>query len=135
MSGGSMGYTCFKIEEYAECLEDKELVELAKDMAKIFHDAEWYHSSDICHGTYLKSIDEFKRKWFGADRDIRLKAYIDESVNSVKQQLYGLVGGGERCELCAKWKAGKGSDYGSCPHYSNSLTHGWENACEDYEPW
>ena len=46
MSGGSMNYACYTIEEQARYL-DRELIDIAKDMAKLFHDAEWWHSSDI----------------------------------------------------------------------------------------
>ena len=52
MSGGSMDYISYRIEEYSEDLCEHELTDLAKDLAKVYHDAEWWHSGDICEETY-----------------------------------------------------------------------------------
>ena len=47
MSGGSMDYISYRIEEYSADLCDHELTDLAKDMAEVYHDAEWWHSGAI----------------------------------------------------------------------------------------
>ena len=39
MSGGHMGYAYANIEDYADDLQDPELIDLAKDLAKVYHDA------------------------------------------------------------------------------------------------
>lgn len=93
MSGGSMNYVCFQIEEHAYMLEDPEMIALAEDMAKIFHDAEWYHSSDIRREKYIESMKAFKKKWFEGDRTERLKSYIDEELNAVKRKCFEMIGG------------------------------------------
>lgn len=92
MSGGSMSYAYFQIEEHAHMLEDPEMIALAKDMAKIYHDAEWYHSSDYGRDDYVKSVKAFKEKWFGGDRAERLKGYVDEQLKLTKNSLYGMIG-------------------------------------------
>lgn len=84
MSGGSMNYFYAQLEEYTSCLKDKELVELAEDMARLFHDREWYDSRDIGEGSWNLSVAEFKRKWFTEPREERLERYIDEAVSDLK---------------------------------------------------
>ena len=91
MSGGSMDYICYRIADYASDLCDKEMTELATDMADIFHDAEWWHSSDTCEETYRESVAKFKAKWFGTSRQDRLIGYINETLAKAKSECYALV--------------------------------------------
>lgn len=92
MSGGSMNYIYARISEAAYYVHDKEIKELLKDLSELMHDLEWYESGDYGKATYLKSLAEFKKKWFKDDRTERLKSYIDESLKDVKEELYALVG-------------------------------------------
>lgn len=93
MSGGSHNYICYKIEEeLVGQMHDKELNDLMKDIAKLAHDLEWFDSSDYGENDYKKSVEKFKNKWFGKSRNERLKEYIDESVNKLKEQLYTMIG-------------------------------------------
>ena len=46
MSGGSMNYICYQISDAANMTYDKEISELLKDLSKLLHDEEWYHSAD-----------------------------------------------------------------------------------------
>lgn len=93
MSGGSHNYICYKIEEeLVGQMHDKELDDLMKDIAKLAHDLEWYDSSDYGENDYKKSVEKFKNKWFGKSRNERLKEYIDESINELKEQLYTMIG-------------------------------------------
>jgi hypothetical protein len=92
MSGGSMDYVYARISEAAYYVHDKEIKELLKDLSELLHDLEWYESGDYGKDTYLKSLAEFKKKWFKDDRTERLKSYIDESLKVVKEELYALVG-------------------------------------------
>ena len=39
-----------------------------------------------------KTVAEFKRKWFKAERDDRLKAYIDKAVDKLRSDMYLLIG-------------------------------------------
>ena len=93
MSGGSHGYIYSQIqEELCGQMYDIELNDLMKDIAKLAHDLEWYDSADIGEESYRKTVAEFKRKWFKAERDDRLKAYIDKAVDKVRSEMYLLIG-------------------------------------------
>ena len=94
MSGGSMNYVCYTIEEQARYLEDRELIDIAKDMAKLFHDAEWWHSSDIDEKDYRETVKWFKDKWLRIGNvDERLRGYIDQIFDDAKQECKLLVTG------------------------------------------
>ena len=94
MSGGSMNYACYTIEEQARYLEDRELIDIAKDMAKLFHDAEWWHSSDIDEKDYRETAKWFKDKWLrNGNVDERLRGYIDQIFDDAKQECKLLVTG------------------------------------------
>ncbi len=125
MSGGSMNYFYAQLEEYASCLKDKELVELAEDMARLFHDREWHDSGDIGEGGWNRSVAEFKKKWFTEPREERLKRYIDEAVSDLKVSL----GIGNFCKDCALFTLQDDGYYGRCPHQKNVLVHGYEKSC------
>ena len=92
MSGGSHGYICYRIkEELQGRMHDKELDDLMEDIAQLAHDLEWFDSSDIGEEEYRESAAKFKEKWFKGNRTERLKGYIDEAVDDVKQELYKLL--------------------------------------------
>ena len=94
MSGGSMNYACYTIEEQARYLEDRELIDIAKDMAKLFHDAEWWHSSDIDEKDYRETVKWFKDKWLrNGNVDERLRGYINQIFDDAKQECKLLVTG------------------------------------------
>ena len=94
MSGGSMNYACYTIEEQARYLEDRELIDIAKDFAKLFHDAEWWHSSDIGEKDYRETVKWFKGKWLrNGNVDERLRSYIDQIFDDAKQECKLLVTG------------------------------------------
>lgn len=92
MSGGSMDYVCYKIAEYAPDLCDKELTELAKDFAEVYRAAEWWHSADTDETEYRRVVANFKEKWFGGNRDERLKGYVAEIVGKAIQDCFALSG-------------------------------------------
>lgn len=93
MSGGSMDYIGGKIDAYAKDLKDLELIDLARDLAKVFHDAEWWDCGDIGEDDYRKTVSEFKAKWFKVGRDERIMGYIDKIFNEAKQECQDLIGG------------------------------------------
>lgn len=93
MSGGSHGYICYRIEEeLCGQMYDAELNDLMKDIVKLAHDLEWYDSSDISEESYKKTVAEFKRKWFKAERENRLKVYIDDAIEKLRSDMYLLIG-------------------------------------------
>ena len=94
MSGGSHNYICYRIEEeLCGRMKDRELDDLASDIAELAHDLEWWDSGDTGEETYREHVRKFKDKWFKADRDARLKGYVDEAVASLKKELHELIGG------------------------------------------
>ena len=128
MSGGSMDYFCFKMEEYCDRLKDKELVELAKDMAKLFHDAEWFESGDIGEGNFRKSVLDFKKKWFETPREESVLKYIEAKVKEMRLDL----GIGDMCKDCKHFQKAD-SGYGNCPYCKHCMVHGYDEACEFFE--
>jgi len=97
MSGGSHGYIYNQIQsELCGQMYDVELNDLMKDIVKLAHDLEWYDSCDIGEETYQKTIAEFKRKWFKAEREDRLKAYVDEAIDKLRSEMYLLIGAERR---------------------------------------
>lgn len=91
MSGGSMNYFCYRLEEYAEYFHDKEIKALTKDLADLFHDLEWYESGDYGKDTYERSLAEFKNKWFGETRNERLKEYLNAALDDAKAEINKLI--------------------------------------------
>ena len=92
MSGGSMDYVCYRVEDAASMTHDPEFAELLHDAAKVLHDEEWWLSSDSTKEDYLEALAAFKRKWFGGDRADRLKGYIDKDMEKLRDELYALIG-------------------------------------------
>ena len=100
MSGGSMDYVYYKIEDQARYLEDRELIDIAKDFSKLFHDAEWWHSGDIDEKDYRETVKWFKDKWLrNGNIDERLRGYIDQIFDEAKQECKLLVTGESNREV------------------------------------
>ena len=93
MSGGSMDYVCYWVEEAANQMGDRELMELVKDVAGLLHDREWYISGDYSDETWEESVRKFKQKWFDKPREDRLKALIEQTFNEAKQECMSMIGG------------------------------------------
>ena len=101
MSGGSRNYIYCRLQE--ECsgqMYDPEMDELINDLCKVLHDLEWWESCDSSEEEYRKTVADFKQKWFHADRNERLKKYIDEQTNLVRKTLYRILDAGEDDEKC-----------------------------------
>lgn len=93
MSGGSHNYICYTIEEeLVGRMHDKELDDLMRDIVKLAHDLEWYESGDYGRDDYIKTVKEFKNKWFGNSRNEMLKGYIDEAIDDLREELYNMIG-------------------------------------------
>ena len=94
MSGGSMEYLCFRVEEIAGHTHDREIDMLVKDFANLLHDLEWYDSGDYGEETYRESIRVFKAKWLGAaSRTDRLAKIINTACDDLKKELIEMIGG------------------------------------------
>lgn len=96
MSGGSMSYIYSSVEEYCVgYMEDAEMNDLMKDLVEVLHDLEWWQSADTSEENYRQTLAKFKKKWFGSNREERLKGYIDKQIAETKSQLYQLIGRAE----------------------------------------
>ncbi len=63
MSGGSLDYICYKIDDVVDSIEKrattplhKAFAEHLKDVAKALHDLEWVFSGDYCDGEEVDAI-------------------------------------------------------------------------------
>lgn len=92
MSGGSMDYICYRVDEAASMCEDAELAELLHDASEVLHDEEWWKSCDISEDKYRATLAKFKAKWFEGDRAERLRGYIDEEIDRCCRRCYGILG-------------------------------------------
>lgn len=130
MSGGSMEYFYWTLENYVDSLEDVELNDLMHDIAKLYHDKEWADSGDYCDGDWNKTKTEFKNKWFKAKREDRLLGYIDKEVARLKNELIEPT----YCMNCKHWDwLNKADDYGECEFKTHCLSHAYENICDKFE--
>ena len=97
MSGGSMDYLCYRVEEQASQMGDRELSELIKDVAELLHDREWYLSGDYGDETWEKCARKFKQKWFKTPREERLKAFIEQTFNEAERECMSMIGAQTAC--------------------------------------
>ena len=133
MSGGSLDYFYGILENHAGDFGDKELDDLVRDLAKLFHDREWFLSSDTNEGTWVESRDAFKEKWFTPrGREERIKTYLDE----VREEVLGMFGMSDKyCKNCQHWTQDKRDNYemyGNCDISKGCLWHRSEH-CEKFE--
>ena len=131
MSGGSLCYFYSTLQEHVGDFGDLELDELVKDLAELFHDREWYLSSDTGIGDWREARDAFKEKWFSEHgRQERIEKYLSEIADEVRES-FGM--NDHRCISCAHWKKKKDDErYGRCEFEKHCLMHRSEN-CEKYE--
>ena len=131
MSGGSLNYFYCQLEDHVGDFGDKELDELVKDLVELFHDREWYLSSDTGVGDWNEARDAFKAKWFTKHgRGERIEKYLSELSEEVRKSL-GISH--NYCQFCAQWKPEKDDGrYGWCKYHERRLTHRSES-CEKFE--
>ena len=99
MSGGSMNYICWQIEEEADKMGDPELIALVKDVATLMHDREWYLSGDTGDETWKESKEAFKKKWFKSSRASRLKGLIETLFEETKSECMKMIGVNENDQV------------------------------------
>lgn len=131
MSGGSLDYFYCNLQDHVGDFGDKELDELVKDLAELFHDREWYLSSDTGVGDWNEARDAFKAKWFTEHgRQERIEKYLSEFAEEVRQT-FGI--GNRYCKFCVHWtKQEKDDYYGKCEYEKHCVMHRSEN-CERFE--
>lgn len=91
MSGGSMNYAFHYLDDMAEYVKDKEIKDLMKDLAELMHDLEWWDSGDYSSSDYYETLDKFKKKWFGDNRNERLKEYLNNTLDEMKWEIEKLI--------------------------------------------
>ncbi len=69
MSGGSLDYICYKIDDAVDTIEkratttlQKAFAQHLKDVAKALHDLEWVFSGDYCEGQEIDSLRKVVNK-------------------------------------------------------------------------
>ena len=130
MSGGSLDYFYCQLQEHVGDFKDKELDDLVNDLAVLFHDREWYLSSDIGKGEWNEARDKFKQKWFGEGaRAERIEKYLDE-VKTELLQSFGVQH--KYCNGCRHWTQ-QTEKYGKCEFARGYLNHAYD-AC-DRDKW
>ena len=130
MSGGSLDYFYGYLEDHVGDFADKELDDLVKDLAKLFHDREWFLSGDCGEGDWNEARDNFKAKWFTEHgRQERIEKYLKEFGDEIRVT-FGMKT--DYCQTCKHWTAGSDSKYGKCEFEHYCLMHRSES-CERYE--
>jgi hypothetical protein len=134
MSGGSLNYFYIELAGHSSDLGDKELNELVKDLAELFHDREWFLSGDTGEGSWRESRDAFKAKWFSEHgRQERIEQYLAEFADEIRET-FGISN--KRCGNCKHWTPEQderyGSKYGSCDFEKQCLMHRSES-CDKFD--
>ena len=113
MSGGSMDYISFSLEEQEGCFKgDKyelELEALLKDFAELLHAREWYLSCDTGEGSWNEARDVFLAKHL-----------FIEPVTPY-------------CGDCKHWHPRQDSKYGICECNIQHLYHRCDPVCEQFK--
>lgn len=133
MSGGSLNYFYGLLEEHVGDFKDKELDELVKDLAELFHAREWYLSCDTCEGDWNEARDNFKAKWFTKHgRDERVEQYLAEVADEVRKSFGISIA---YCKNCEHWKPEHKHDdiYGWCEYEKSALNHR-SDSCMRFTP-
>lgn len=133
MSGGSLNYFYCELQDHAKDFGDKELDELVSDLSELFHDREWYLSSDTGIGDWNEARDAFKEKWFTEHgRQERIEKYLSEFADEVRQT-FGMSK--KYCKNCKHWTMEKGKTYsgryGRCEFVKGGVMHRSES-CEKF---
>lgn len=131
MSGGRLNYFYGQLEDHVGDFGDKELDELVKDLAELFHDREWFLSGDTGDGDWVEARDNFKQKWFTEHgRQDRIEKYLTE----IADEVYAMFGMSNKfCHNCKHWtQDGDDSHYGKCEFERHYMTHRSES-CDKYE--
>lgn len=130
MSGGSLDYFYCTLQDHVGDFGDKELDELVKDLAELFHEREWYLSADTGIGSWNEARDRFKEKWFTElGRTERIERYLEELSDEVRKS-FGISK--KYCMNCKHWTWRDDGTYGDCAFHEHCLMHRSES-CHRFE--
>ena len=86
MSGGSLDYVCYKLDDAIEVIERRATTVLQiafaahlKDVSKALHDLEWVYSGDYSEGQEVESLRKVINK------EMELKAATEQAEFALKQ--------------------------------------------------
>ena len=99
MSGGRFNYADRNlksemfgwVDEPYNVMEDDEISELVWDVLELIRVFDYYRCSDTGRDTYIKSKNEFKKKWFG-NRSERLEKIVDRKIEELKGEIVEMIG-------------------------------------------
>ena len=86
MSGGSLDYVCYRLDDAIDTIEKRATTALQKafakhlkDVAKALHDLEWVYSGDYSEGQEVESLRKVINK------EMELKAATEQAEFALKQ--------------------------------------------------
>ena len=86
MSGGSLDYVCYRLDDAIDTIEkrattvlQKAFAKHLKDVAKALHDLEWVYSGDYSEGQEVESLRKVINK------EMELKAATEQAEFALKQ--------------------------------------------------
>jgi hypothetical protein len=86
MSGGSLDYVCYRLDDAIDTIErratttlQKAFAQHLKDVAKALHDLEWVYSGDYSEGQEVESLRKVVNK------EMELKAATEQAEFALKQ--------------------------------------------------
>ena len=86
MSGGSLDYVCYKVDDAIDTIEkrattvlQKAFAKHLKDVAKALHDLEWVYSGDYSDGDDVEALRKVVNK------EMELKAATEQAEFALKQ--------------------------------------------------
>ena len=86
MSGGSLDYVCYKVDDAIDTIEKRATTVLQiafaahlKDVSKALHDLEWVYSGDYSEGQEVESLRKVINK------EMELKAATNDARIALKQ--------------------------------------------------
>lgn len=86
MSGGSLDYICYKVDDAIDTIEkrattvlQKAFAKHLKDVAKALHDLEWVYSGDYSDGQEVESLRKVINK------EMELKTATEQAEFALKQ--------------------------------------------------
>ena len=129
-----MNYFYCQLQDHTNDFGDKELNELVADLAELFHDREWYLSSDTGLGDWNEARDAFKAKWFTEHgRQERIEKYLAEVADEVRN-MFGMSR--RYCRNCKHWEGREKpryeGKYGNCQFHEGCLMQRSES-CDKFE--
>lgn len=78
-------------EKWSNVFEDREISELVWDLLDLIHTFDYYICDDIGKEQYLEEKKKFKNKWL-KNSGVRVRRIVDESIHSLKEELYKTYG-------------------------------------------